>query len=467
MRFATSGVSALLALAVLFPPLSSAQSLPLSARVYLDHHAALQRLVGSRSAAEIGLLDEKLIYMRQDGDWLPFGRTRYIYDDVHRIEEIIEAWGEGHWVPNLRVRVDGAGTLETVTTSESRDGNDYVTAERIERTYLHSQQTGETVLSSELIQSLEGEVLVDFERTNFIIDASFTITEAKTDRWNGNTWLEFERFTLAEENGAVVHVRQSWNGTSWVNEVRTSYPNSSIKELYHELVALDVLLSDYDGVLYGFHLLPDSEIQEWKDGAWIRVERQVLTRDAGTGRPLLTEFQEWSEDEWVTTERLTYTFDGESLATMSGEVLEEGESAWFTTIQEEYTWDDMFGLAQILQSSDEGDGLELVLRQDFSWRYTDTAAEEEIFPTGIALDAAYPNPFNPSTLLNFQIERGGHVSMKAFDVLGRQVAVLIDGVRTAGEHSVTFEAGPLPSGRYIVRLEAPGGHAVRTVTLLK
>jgi len=64
----------------------------------------------------------------------------------------------------------------------------------------------------------------------------------------------------------------------------------------------------------------------------------------------------------------------------------------------------------------------------------------------------YPNPFNPSTEIRFQLTNLSHVSMKVYDMLGREVATLVEGYRMAGYHSATFNGSSFPSGVYFCRL---------------
>ena len=88
-------------------------------------------------------------------------------------------------------------------------------------------------------------------------------------------------------------------------------------------------------------------------------------------------------------------------------------------------------------------------------------------PTAFALEAAYPNPFNPETTIRFSVPESAQVRLVVYDVLGRQVRVLVDGVREAGVHEVVFEATSLPSGTYLYRLETPQGSFVQTMQLVK
>jgi WD40 repeat protein len=79
----------------------------------------------------------------------------------------------------------------------------------------------------------------------------------------------------------------------------------------------------------------------------------------------------------------------------------------------------------------------------------------------------YPNPFNPSTTIRFAAARSSHVMLAVYDLFGREVARLVDGTRPAGEYSVQFDAGDLPSGNYLVRLETGGSVTTRVMTLLR
>ncbi len=73
---------------------------------------------------------------------------------------------------------------------------------------------------------------------------------------------------------------------------------------------------------------------------------------------------------------------------------------------------------------------------------------------GYQLLEAYPNPFNPTTTLSFELPDAGFVTLAVYDVSGRQVAELVDGWRGAGTHEVTFDASNLASGVYIYKLTA-------------
>ncbi len=88
-------------------------------------------------------------------------------------------------------------------------------------------------------------------------------------------------------------------------------------------------------------------------------------------------------------------------------------------------------------------------------------------PEGYLLNQNYPNPFNPTTRIAFAIPKAGFVSLKMYDVLGREVATLVDETKQPGECSVTWDASGMPSGVYFYRLQAGPFAETKKLILLK
>lgn len=88
-------------------------------------------------------------------------------------------------------------------------------------------------------------------------------------------------------------------------------------------------------------------------------------------------------------------------------------------------------------------------------------------PASYALSQNFPNPFNPATVIMYQLPEAGHVTLAVYDLLGREVAVLYDGFRRAGEYSATFDGRGLASGVYIYRLKAANFVVAKRMTIIK
>jgi hypothetical protein len=88
-------------------------------------------------------------------------------------------------------------------------------------------------------------------------------------------------------------------------------------------------------------------------------------------------------------------------------------------------------------------------------------------PTTYSLKQNYPNPFNPVTKISYDIPKQGLVTMKVYDILGRQVRELVNEVKGAGSYSVDFNATDLSSGVYFYKLEANGFSDIKRMMLIK
>ncbi len=90
--------------------------------------------------------------------------------------------------------------------------------------------------------------------------------------------------------------------------------------------------------------------------------------------------------------------------------------------------------------------------------------DEIIEPSEFKLEQNYPNPFNPSTVISYQLAVSSNVSLKVYDMLGREVATLVDEFKPAGSYEATFDAGSLSSGVYLYKLTT--GDFIQTKKLI-
>lgn len=98
---------------------------------------------------------------------------------------------------------------------------------------------------------------------------------------------------------------------------------------------------------------------------------------------------------------------------------------------------------------------------------TVSVADHSELPVSFSLQQNHPNPFNPSTEIRFSLPRHVHVTLKVFDVNGREVATLVDGEMTTGNHAVTFSPSHTASGLYFYKLTAGKFSQTRKAVLLR
>jgi len=96
-----------------------------------------------------------------------------------------------------------------------------------------------------------------------------------------------------------------------------------------------------------------------------------------------------------------------------------------------------------------------------------TSLDENILPKEYALSQNYPNPFNPTTVIQYDIPKDGFVTLKIYDILGREVKTLVNENKLQGRYYISFDASKLASGVYIYRLQAGNYIATKKLLLLK
>ncbi len=97
-----------------------------------------------------------------------------------------------------------------------------------------------------------------------------------------------------------------------------------------------------------------------------------------------------------------------------------------------------------------------------------TGVEDEVvMPETNYLAQNFPNPFNPSTTINFNVQKSENVKLTVYDMLGREVATLVNGNLTAGQHSYSFDATKLSSGMYMYRLTIGAWQQTKKMMLVK
>jgi hypothetical protein len=140
--------------------------------------------------------------------------------------------------------------------------------------------------------------------------------------------------------------------------------------------------------------------------------------------------------------------------------------------------DNGFNVIRIEFGGTVGDGLQASfdeLRLGTSWADVSSSLgvtgvlpwQGNKLPSQFVLSQNYPNPFNPSTNIQYTLEKSGKVRLSVYDLLGREVGVLVDGVQNVGTHQVVFSRAGLSSGIYFYTLQTANGVITKKMVLLK
>lgn len=104
---------------------------------------------------------------------------------------------------------------------------------------------------------------------------------------------------------------------------------------------------------------------------------------------------------------------------------------------------------------------------DLSFSILTDVNDESAGVNDFSLEQNFPNPFNPSTRINYQIAKDNFVTLKVYDIIGNELAALVNNQQPAGKYSVDFNSANLPSGVYLYRLQAGNYIQTRKMTLIK
>jgi hypothetical protein len=136
-------------------------------------------------------------------------------------------------------------------------------------------------------------------------------------------------------------------------------------------------------------------------------------------------------------------------------------------------WSRACGVEKGLRITSITDGLtgqkadnQLVYKTDAVWIVQAEGETKEV-PSLLSLEQCYPNPFNPTTTIRYNLPKDGKVLLEVYSVLGEKVATLVDGEQNAGSFEVVFRADALSSGVYLCTLRQGGHTATRKLVLLK
>ncbi len=434
-----------------------------------------------RTAALLAQVSERSTFTWESGDWQPETRTAFSFAGEISVREETEEWTGSAWVKSeLYVSmVSGGKVVEETYYGWPQGASDWLPEFQTVIEYGAGGDVPTKVTYREW--NAELGAFVDVDRTTYTIDSGVW-TAYTTELFENGEWVLSDRMLATQEGSMLTLTFQIWESDAWVNQDRFVFPDFSLQQVWQGVSGENEVSEEFFEDFLGFWNT-NFLIQEWIDGDWMDVTRFVseseidgvrLVRRIGT-------YQEWAEDfeggfSWVDALRTTTEFERVGTVdrptiskTEFAEEDDEGEMGWLTWSQSSYEYDNDGNLSVVTQQAISFFTfvLENSRQTRYKWAGVGTDVTADPVPSHFGLLAAYPNPFNPATQVTFRLEDAATVAVRVFDMMGREVATLANGLRTAGEHTVRFSADGLAGGTYMIRLEAPDFQQTRSVVLLK
>lgn len=215
---------------------------------------------------------------------------------------------------------------------------------------------------------------------------------------------------------------------------------------------------------------------DWGEGT------SIAAGDEGAGAPATTGDATWVHRFFNTTTWTNVGGNFSATASASQTVADTGTYTWGSTaamVSDVQQWLDTAStnFGWLLKGNESAPGTAKrfdtrentvpSIRPRLTITYTPPTGVEENHPSTFALHQNYPNPFNPSTTIRFGLATTSHARLRIFNLLGQEVATLVNATLSAGEHAVQWNAPEFSSGVYVYRLEAGGAVAARKLVLAR
>jgi hypothetical protein len=359
-------------------------------------------------------------------------------------------------------------------------------------------------LLAELHEWLSNNVWVNTWKTSYTYDDNGDMLIKLSAYWENNAWVNYSRYTYTNDNkgNALVELGENWMNNDWVNSDRYTftYDNNNywVTELYESwtnnawinsfriTLTLDNIgnrLAELDEIWINNAWMNSNRYtntydnngnqitkltEKWINNAWAISFRSTYTYD-NNGNKLTYLGENWTNNVWVNSGRSTYTYDnaGNQITYISEQYT---NNTWVNSAKATYTYDAngnaLYGEYFIWGNSwIAGNGLFFFYYNfkknvqsyyghivNISYISITEVIENNIPINGFGLAQNYPNPFNPSTKIQYSIAKSNEVTLKVFDILGREMAVLVNELKEAGIHEVLFDASKFVSGIYVYTL---------------
>jgi hypothetical protein len=311
--------------------------------------------------------------------------------------------------------------------------------------------------------------------------------------WAANAWVYMDKYIFVYDNNndLLSSLYEVYENSTWQDSTydTSTYDTTgrSLSDTSFVYVSGQRMNSTRDWSRYnamGWQLAYTT--QEWYNGAWVNSYYDTNAYD-NEGHTTFYEYEYWingelnggstssygydlhgnqisfvqtnlSDGEWVNNDSDSFTYDAQS------NLLSETASSWSGS-----AWTEVDGNLDI----EVGPGSYFYLT-GFHFAVsrktlivTGVPVKHGNTPTVYSLKQNYPNPFNPTTNISYDLPKAGMTTLRVYDILGREVTTLVNGMQTPGAKSVSFNASAYPSGVYFYKLNSGSYSDVRKMMLVK
>jgi hypothetical protein len=272
-------------------------------------------------------------------------------------------------------------------------------------------------------------------------------------------------------NNRIEHLGQYWDSSisDWVNNDKYSNiydGNNNQTQSRYQIWGDSIWVNyyKYSNAYDGNNNLKEYLHQNWDDSVWVNFYRELYTYDGNNNNTEI--LQQYTDDSnWSNYYKVSYTYDINNK--LKEELRQDWIGNWVNEFNFFYTYDENRNRTEFLQQIWVNSAWVNTGKILYSYIPVTSASEELNSINSYSLSNNYPNPFNPTTNIQYAIGITQFVSLKIFDVLGTKIETLVNEERPAGIYELNWNAANLPSGVYFYRLQAGEFVQTRKMILLK
>jgi hypothetical protein len=388
-----------------------------------------------------GTLLDHLVFMWTDSGYIDYTRSLYTYDQngdklTYLFKDLV-----GNSLANVRMETwtyDSAGSL---TSDLVQNWTGSWTNSSL-WTYFKNARGYDTLA---LFEGWIDNTWKNWAQVYYSYDSSGHILTERQQSWNGGPWHDYVQYTNSYDGQGRLTggLSQVWNGASWVN-------------------------STCDSAAYDNHGNVTAHVyRKWADTVWFLNQAEFFTYDQnGNQIAHLLQATNGTGLENCEIDSSSYDTKGHLLTYLS-----KGwsDSAWLNLTLDLRSYDGAGKITSDLLQEWADTGWVNSYRSLFSYPQAQVTAvgDSRTAVRQYSLRSNYPNPFNPSTAISYSLEKAGDVKLKIYDVLGREVATLVNGKNEAGDHTVIWNARSVPSGVYFYKITAESYIQTKKMILMK
>jgi hypothetical protein len=391
-------------------------------------------------------------------EWANWLRETSTYDSSgNRLSELYESWANGQWADGYLITYTYDANGNMLSQSSGTWHN----------TYTYTYDVSGNILTV-LYEGWSSGQSMSSARDTYTYDAGGLRLTELWERWSNGQWVNFGRGTYTRNaiGAPLSYLAEDWSAGQWVTSWHAAYTYDSSGRIldWSRYFQSGDSLAERVQYIYDVNgnIVTRDMLSRWGDHLLLKT----YTFD-GSGRRLSCMQEQPGTEPW----RTTYFYDSNGCLTSWWRHAWHN-SSWVPTEAPEAP--KLLGIIRP-QPPDIHDSTGISpyfdgYNVEFKYKtilLSGVASQSENMPSNFTLSQNYPNPFNPVSTIGFSIAESRLVTLRVYDILGREVAVLVNEKKVPGNYEVKFDGSNLASGVYFYRLEAVGFTNVKKSVLLK